>query len=177
MCNIMNKKSSHSYEQAKRKQIKQVIKMTQDPERCAKISKALTGRPKSAEHIAKLIGHEVTAETREKLRQANLGKKHSLKTKKKMSKSRTGVKKRPNTKQAKINIALSNMLYVIKSPWGKFDTFIEFADAISVHQKQLRRIYARLDVVPRSKILNAMQLENPEKLTWRQLGFRKVKRK
>lgn len=48
-----------------------------------------------------LIGHEVSEETREKLRKFNLGKKHTEETKRKLSEMFKGVKKPPRTEEWK----------------------------------------------------------------------------
>jgi len=93
MSNITGKKNSRAYQEARDVHIEAVIKMTQDPKRNKKISDALSGVPKSAAHIAKLLGHEVTTATREKLRDKNTGKKASDKARAKMVKTRTGQKR------------------------------------------------------------------------------------
>lgn len=70
-------KNSKTYEASKLMHIEQLVANTQKPERNAKISKALSGKKKSQDHINKLIGHPVTDETREILRQKNIGKTRS----------------------------------------------------------------------------------------------------
>lgn len=47
-----------------------------------------------------MIGHVVTVDTREKLRQANLGRVHTAATREKMSQSRSGKSKKPNSPEA-----------------------------------------------------------------------------
>jgi hypothetical protein len=62
------------------------------PEVAEKVSKARKGRPSNRR------GAVLSEETKEKLRQANLGKKRSEETKQKMSESRTGKKRGPYKK-------------------------------------------------------------------------------
>jgi group I intron endonuclease len=71
----------------------------------ARTSAALKGKPKSPEHIAKMIGHPVSEETRQKLRDAHLGMTASDETKAKMSESQTG---RTHSEETKAKIALAS---------------------------------------------------------------------
>jgi hypothetical protein len=63
-----------------------------NPEIAAKVSKAKKGQPSTR------LGVTLSDETKEKLRLANLGKKHTDEAKQKMSKSRTGKKRGPYKK-------------------------------------------------------------------------------
>ena len=65
------------------------------PEVAAKVSVARKGR------VSNRKGAILSEETKEKLRQANTGKKHTDEAKQKMSKSRTGVKRGPYKKKDK----------------------------------------------------------------------------
>ena len=65
------------------------------PEIAAKVSAAHKGR------VSPRKGAVLSEETKEKLRQANTGKKHSDEAKQRMSKSRTGVKRGPYKKKDK----------------------------------------------------------------------------
>lgn len=56
MSNILDRKHSRTYEAARRFHGEQVRRMTQDPRRNAKISRALSGVPKSEAHKEKLRG-------------------------------------------------------------------------------------------------------------------------
>lgn len=100
MTRCFSLKSGKMYEKLKGDFTDMMGIINKNPNRCANISKALKGKPKSDSHIKKLMGHEVTQETREKLRQHNLGKKHSEESKLKMSISRTGKKRGPNKIEA-----------------------------------------------------------------------------
>jgi hypothetical protein len=100
LTNVQGRRRSRDYEAARVSQVAMVITMTQDPVRNAKISATLTGRTKSREHIQKMVGHGVTAATREKIRTARLGSKHTEASREKMSQSRTGKTKRPNSPEA-----------------------------------------------------------------------------
>lgn len=87
---------------------KKFLAWVKSPERCKKISKALTGKKKSVEHIKKLPqnrkGFKHSPEFSEKISKARLGSKHSEETKQKLkllnlgnkygigNKSRTGQK-------------------------------------------------------------------------------------
>ena len=100
MSNTLGKKTSKHYELTKRDHIDN-LKTIYTPERNKKISQALLGKPKSKEHISKLLGHPVSILTREKLRNANLGKKHNAEARLKMSKSRKGKTRAPHTENTK----------------------------------------------------------------------------
>lgn len=105
MTNIHGKPRSRLYEESRKYHHDKVIEMTQDPERNRKISESLAGVPKSPEHIAKLVGHVVTEETRQKLREANLGKVQSEESRRKMSASRTGKSRQPHNDEGKQRIS------------------------------------------------------------------------
>lgn len=107
MANICGKTHSRAYKDARQRQIASLAKLHASPERNAKISASLSGRQKTAEHIAKLVGHEVALSTRQKLRDANLGKKASAEAKQKMSLSRTGKKKGPLSAATRATISAS----------------------------------------------------------------------
>jgi hypothetical protein len=140
-----------------------------------KISEKLKGKPKTKEHIAKLVGHIVTDETREKLRNHNLGKSASIATKQKMSQSRIGKTKAPMSIASKLNIAASKMEFRIKTPFGIFNSFLELSIATNVPSRSWIVVFNRnLDKVPKSKLLSKCQLSNSDKLTWRELGFDKL---
>lgn len=94
-------KSSKMYDVIKNDFIHVMKDINKEKSRCEKISCSLKGKPKSEEHIKKLIGHYVSDTTREKLRMANLGKKHTLESKQKMSNSRIGKKRTPHTEETK----------------------------------------------------------------------------
>lgn len=105
MVNNLGKRRSRLYESARQYHREKVIEMTQDPERNRRISESLKGVAKSPEHIAKLQGHDVSAETREKLRQANLGKTHTAESRQKMSSTRTGKRRQPHNEEGRKNIS------------------------------------------------------------------------
>lgn len=107
MANICGKTNSRAYAEARQHQIASLSKIHSSSNRNAKISAALSGKAKSAEHVAKLIGHVVTNATRQKLREANIGKKASAESKEKMSAARLGKKKSPCSEQGRANIALA----------------------------------------------------------------------
>lgn len=105
MTNILDKRRSQLYAQSRKYHHDKVVEMTQDPERNRKISESLTGVPKSPEHIAKLVGHAVTEETRQKLREANLGKVHTEESRRKMSQTHTGKPRQPHSEDGKQRIS------------------------------------------------------------------------
>lgn len=107
MSNICGRRSSKAYQEALNYQKASILEMTKRPDRNSKISAALSGKPKSAEHRAKMIGHSVSQATREKLKKANLGKKASEESRKKMSLARIGKKRGAHSNQAKANISNS----------------------------------------------------------------------
>lgn len=98
--NIIGARRSRLYATAREEHIEAASVRAKDPVRCARISAALKGKPKSEEYKKSMIGHSVSEEAREKLRQANLGKKASEESKKKMSATRTGKSKKPNSVEA-----------------------------------------------------------------------------
>jgi hypothetical protein len=111
ICNETGKMTSRAYAAAKQYHIEQVLAWHRDPvksaSRAAKISSKLKGVAKSADHIAKLIGHDVAISTREKLRLCNTGKKATDEARAKMVKSRTGVKRGPSSQETKTNISIA----------------------------------------------------------------------
>lgn len=105
MSNIQGRKKSRAYEKARIHHISVLREVTQRPERNARISQALSGRPKTAEHIEKLKGHVASERKRRLCREANLGRKASEESKQKMSASRTGVKRGPHSPLSIQNIS------------------------------------------------------------------------
>jgi hypothetical protein len=105
MSNICGKTSSRAYLESRSVQLTSLKKLHACPSRNAKISAAMTGKPKSKEHIAKLVGHTVSEVTRDKLRTHNLGKKATPEARAKMSLSRTGVPRIAHTQEGKDNIS------------------------------------------------------------------------
>ena len=105
MSNKLGRTQSRLYAAARLTHIDKVIAMTQDPDRNRKISNSLTGVKKSSSHIKKMLGHLVAEETRQKLREANLGKKHSEESKLQMSATRTGKSRQPHTDEGKRRIS------------------------------------------------------------------------
>jgi hypothetical protein len=105
MANICGNTNSRAYEESREVHIASLKMLHASPTRNAKISAALAGKPKSKEHIAKLVGHPVSEETREKLRQHNLGKKASIDARKKMSAARLGKIRPAHSASGKENIS------------------------------------------------------------------------
>lgn len=173
MTNINHAIKSKEYEVAKQEHVAWTRIMTQCPERNKKISKALTGKPKSPEHIKSLTGHNVSDQTREKLRTANLGKKLSVEQRRQMSTSRTGKSKAKNSLQSKINIAKSKCDYLLVTPLGTFESHLEAAIAYNVNPRRFVLIFQNLDVIPRKKVSIELKITLKEK-TYYELGFRKL---
>jgi len=113
MSNIQNLHiDSKIYAQCRKHHIEKLKIATQCPIRNAKISKALKGIPKSAAHIANLIGHEVTLATREKLRKANLGhvrSKESIAKQKETFKKNSGKHNYAQTEECKLKISQAHL--------------------------------------------------------------------
>jgi hypothetical protein len=105
MANICGRTNSRAYDEARSYQIAAAKITTQCPIRNAKISAALKGKPKSQDHINSMIGHAVTETTREKLRQANLGKKMSETARRNIIASRKGKKRGPYSESGRAAIA------------------------------------------------------------------------
>lgn len=105
MSNIQGRRKSRAYEFARRHHAAVLREVTQRPERNARISQALSGRPKTPEHIEKLRGHVASERKRKLCREANLGRKASEEAKRKMSASRTGVKRGPHSPTSIRNIS------------------------------------------------------------------------
>lgn len=173
MTNILITKKSRQYELARENHIQAVIKMTKNPERCKKISMSLSGKSKSKEHIASMRGHSVSEETREKLRNANLGKKYSDQVKMNMSKSRIGRSKAKNTLNSKLNIAASVCDYDLITPIGTFHSHLEASIAYKVTSRRMILIFQNLDVVPRQKVRYELGINDSGK-TYSELGFKKI---
>lgn len=172
MTNILNKRRSRDYEEAKQNHIAVVSRITQDPIRNKKISDKLKGKPKSPEHIQSLIGHVVTAETREKLRAANLGKKLSDEQRKQMSISRKGRLRSKNSLNSKINIARSVCDYHLVTPMGVFESHLEAAIAYDISPRRFVLIFRNLDVIPRKKVLQELKISVKGK-SYKEIGFQK----
>jgi hypothetical protein len=105
MANICGKTNSRAYKESLTAQLDSLRMLHASPTRNAKISAALAGKPKSKEHIAKLVGHHVSEATREKLRLHNLGKTASIASRKKMSASRLGKIRGAHSAGGKENIS------------------------------------------------------------------------
>lgn len=79
-----------------------MLKVTQNPRRCSKISQQLTGKKKSPEHIAKLpqnqSGKKLSPGHIEKIRATSTGRLHSGETKEKLRQLNTGRKQSEETK-------------------------------------------------------------------------------
>lgn len=105
MSNIQGRRKSRAYESARQHHVSILREVTQRPERNARISQALSGRPKTLEHIEKLKGHTASERKRRLCREANLGRKASEEAKRKMSASRTGVKRGPHSPASIQNIS------------------------------------------------------------------------
>lgn len=171
MSNRHNKHKSRDYETARRAHIEAVIAMTQNPERNAKISKALKGRPKSEAHKAKLIGHVVTDETKQKLREAMTGRKHTEESKAKMSSSRIGKPRGAHSEVGKRNISVAKMTSILVTPKGEFRTYEEVAAAYSISLNKATNIFRCLDKKPKPTTLTVLGIEYTVPKTYRQLGF------
>jgi hypothetical protein len=173
MTNVMQRKKSKDYELLKMCQIEHSKVVNVDPERRLKISNALKGKPKSKEHIEKLIGHEVKDETRQKLRRANLGKRASVESRKKMSLSRTGKSKTKLTVASKRNIAAAKMAFSISTPVGVFETFIDAAAALNVELSYIKNIFRKdaYKTVPRKHKLEKIGVTYVKGYTWIDYGF------
>lgn len=174
MTNTLNKRRGRDYAVAREKQIEQAKITCQSPERNAKISAALKGKPKSVEHIAKLIGHVVTEETRQKLREANLGKKHSEESRLKMSENRTGKTKKPLSDASKQNIAKSKMFNKLQTPRGVFNTFAEVSVEFNISATTAMNIFRCLDKKPKPATLTKLGISYTGPKTYRELGFDRI---
>lgn len=171
MTNTLKKRRGKDYQIARDKQIEIARLSCKNPERNAKISAALKGKPKSAEHIASMIGHVVTEETRQKLREANLGKKHTEESKQKMSESRTGKTKKPLSAESKQNIAKSKMQNKLQTPRGIFDTFVEVATEFNITASSAMNIFRCLDKKPKPLTLSKLGVTYTGPKSYREYGF------
>jgi len=172
MSNFLNKNNSKDYEKAKNFHINKIKLRNNNEEIRKKISNSLKGKPKTEEHKNKLKGHIVTEETRNKIRLKNLGYKHTKEAKLKMSISRTGMKKKSLSIDSKINIAKSKTNYKIHVIDKIFDTYLEGSLYFDMSITRFKNIFIRyLDGIPRKKSLEYFNIENTNKLTYRELGF------
>lgn len=176
MSNVLGRRSSRMYEEARKTAIESIRRIGLDPERNRKLSEALRGRPKSPEHIQKLIGHPVSEETREKLRAHNLGKTWTNEQRERTIATRTGRKRGSYSSEGCEAIAAGKMTYHIGTPWGTFSSFIQLERRLGKEDmaRKMRRVFSHLDVVPRRPMLDFFGLENPSKLTWEGLGFTRI---
>lgn len=176
MTNVMQRRRSKDYEQLKLSQIQHSKLVNTDPSRCLKISNALKGKPKSKSHIEKLVGHIVTEETRQKLRIANLGRRASVKTRRKMSSSRTGLTKSKLTDLSKRNIAASKMTFKISTPFGVFSTFDDAARALNVNVAYIKNIFRNDSylTIPRKHKLEKIGITYIKGNTWKDYGFEPI---
>jgi hypothetical protein len=104
---------SKDYELARLSHIEN-MKTMYTPDRNQKISNSLRGRKKSPEHIEKLSGHKVSDSTKQKLREHNLGKKHTIESRQKMSKSKMGVTRGNHSSEGKTNISNAKKISGLK---------------------------------------------------------------
>ena len=185
MSNIQGNTNSKIYEKSKYFQSLNNKIITQCPIRNAKISKALTGKPKSAEHIAKLKGHIVSDETKIKLRNANLGKKHTAISKSKMSESRKGRAGGNNMDKISLQkMAATKMQSIIKTPLGIFYTFQEVEIAFNAKYGNefgaIRKLFRCLNNKPQIKTLKflteILKLEPIENGIIQDYGFDLIKK-
>lgn len=171
MTNTLKKRKGKDYQVAREKQVEIAKLVGKDLKRNAKISSALKGKPKSAEHIASMMGHIVTEDTRQKLRDANLGKKHSEESKQKMSESRTGKTKKPLSADSKQNIAKSKMQNKLQTPRGVFHTFVEVATEFNISTATAMNIFRCLDKKPRPVTLTKLGITYTGPKSYREYGF------
>ena len=174
MCNVLERRNSRLYEAARATAIESIRRIALDPVRNQRLSAALTGKPKSAEHIRKMMGHPVSEATREKLRAHNTGKKASEETRRRMSATRTGRKGRPFSPDDCLVVAAAKTAYRLGTPWGVFDSFQHLGVHLEKDPVKFQRIFSHLDVVPRAPMLKYLGLANPMKLTWEGLGFTRI---
>jgi hypothetical protein len=115
MANELNICNSKSYAEAREVHIQSLKKLHASPERNAKIGAYWKGRKRPNTFSENMKGHVVTEQTRAKLRAANLGKKASAETRKKISDSAIGkvlgeqpLSQRKNISEAKKGTKLYN---------------------------------------------------------------------
>ena len=179
MSNMISKFSSKQYEISKKEHIEKLKLMTQSPERNSKISKALSGVPKSAEHRLKLGGPRTDAE---KLAISagvrNSGFIYSTEQILRMSERRKGIAPKIG-KEGIRKMTESKTKFLLKTPLGIFKTFFEASEAYGVN---INFIFNRnrngkdsIHAIPFKKVsLRVLGIENIEKLSWFQLGFDKL---
>ena len=85
--------------------------------------------------------------------------------------NRIGKKRKKLEHESKINIAIGRMNSLLNSPFGVFETFFSMAEFFNMPEKNIRNIYRRLDCVPKNTNLKYLGISNPDKKTWRELGF------
>lgn len=174
MCNVLERRSSRLYESARATAIESIRRSSQDPARNQKLSAALKGRPKSAAHIQKMIGHPVSDAAREKLRAHNTGKVWTEEQRRRFSEIRTGQKRGSYSADSCAAIAAGKMTFRLGTPWGEFDSFQHLARVLGKDPVKFKRIFGNLDVVPRQPMLVYLGLENPGRTTWAGLGFTRI---
>lgn len=174
MCNVLERRSSRLYETARATAIEAIRRIALDPERNRRLSAALRGKPKSAAHIQKMIGHPVSDEVREKLRVHNTGKKWTDEQRRKAIAAKTGLKRGSYSAEGCEAIAAGKMAFRLGTPWGEFDTYGQLGAHLGKDPEKIKPLFARLNVVPRRPMLDFFGLENPSKLTWEGLGFTRI---
>ena len=174
MCNVLERRNSHLYEAARKVASEAIRRACKDPERNRKLSLALRGKPKSPEHIQKMMGHAVSEEAREKLRVHNTGKKWTDEQKRRFSEIRTGQKRGSYSLAGCEAIAAGKMAFRLGTPWGEFDTYSQLGTHLGKDPEKFKRIFSHLDVIPRLPMLAYLGLENPERLSWEGLGFTRI---
>ena len=170
MSNEFGIRNSKDYESARKLHIEKILVSNQCPVRCANISKALKGKPKSDKHRQSMIGHIVSEDTKEKLRIANIGKTMSTESREKMSASRKGMIKIPHSVEGKLNIANSKSKFIFVTNIGQFSSLLEFEIKTGINRRILVNIFRNLDKIPRKKNLDIFNINQTGK-TWRELGF------
>lgn len=102
MCNKVGNKRSRTYADGRAEHILNMKNTLYTGDRNDKISRALKNKPKSKAHKDKLMGHEVSLETREKISRSLKGRTtHSESSRAMMSLKRRGVKMGPMSETQK----------------------------------------------------------------------------
>lgn len=112
--------------------------------------------------------------TKQKRRQTLKGRPNSRKgipLSEEMRSKRIGKKKKNLSNIAKNNIAVSRMKSLLYSPFGVFKTFSLMAQRLNIPEKNIRNIYRKLDCIPKNTNLIYLKIANPERKTWKELGF------
>lgn len=175
MVNILERKKSKDYEAAKILHKESTRRVTQDPIRNAKISKALKGRPKSESHKAKLQRKRTPEEKLAiSIGVRNAGFKFSKEQRAKMSKERTGKTRTKNTLQSKLNIAASKCRNILITPIGIFDSYLSASLSFNVTPRRINLIFRNLDIIPRKKVISELGLIYVKNKTYRDYGFSAV---